>query len=224
MQWIRNPQIERELYERLRKKYHTEKPLPHLTEVIGCLTRSYFDRFEPLQLTDRELALFSIGFGLETVILRDEDTPAPESVQLDGLWLTPDYTTVSEGELDLKSTRMYPGEDGSPKRGLPEGWKIQFMAYAYRWMLQQEQAMPVERYEIPYSVGIVYLGAAEIACGTFMFKRDELVENWAYVQSRKDIYMQYVEKQRCPAPYAFNQDWECNYCRYSLRCQTRSKE
>jgi hypothetical protein len=64
-------QLRNELIGRLRDKYITDREdWPHLSEVIYCLTKSYFERTDPIQVTEKELLYFSIGFALEDVLLR----------------------------------------------------------------------------------------------------------------------------------------------------------
>lgn len=225
MDWNRNPQIETELYDRLRAKYMTEKPLPHLTELIYCLTRSYNDRFNPIAITNKELIYFAVGFGLEEVILRDSSASLPQSEELDKVWLTPDYFILSSsgGELDLKSTRMYANPDGQPKMGWPDTWIEQFKGYAYKSNYDVIQSQD-KLVGVLYSVGIIYLIPAELVCGTFTFTKQELIDNWEHITQRRDTYMDYIVKGEIPTPFKHNLDWECKNCRYKLRCDTLSME
>ena len=222
MEFRRDPQLERELYTRLREKYRTEKPLPHLTELLYCLTRSYFDRVDPLLPTDKELVYFAVGFGLEEVILRSKGAAAPESTQLDGIWLTPDYVRLTGGEMDLKSTRMYPGsDDGTPKMGWPDTWIEQFKSYAYRMALSAHGLVPAT---VPYSVGVVFIIPAQLVCGTFIFTREELEHQWEYNKMRRGVFMLHMEHRTIPQPFTWNKEWECRSCRYVLRCQEMAKQ
>jgi len=194
-----------------------------MSSLVYCLTRSYFDEIDPLPTTDHELVLFSVGFGMEEVLLRDKDSSTPPSVEVDGVWCSEDYYTVSEGNMDLKTTRMYSNPDGSPKRGWPDTWLEQFKGYAYvrykdEILHRKENNLQPAAY--PYSVGVLYTGPAELVCGTFMFTGKELEEQWAYVQERKTVYNMFRERGMTPTPFAFNKDWECNGCRYQLRCKT----
>ena len=235
-----NPELKRELMARLRSKYLTTRPeMPHLSELLYCLTRSYYDRFDKLEATDKELLLFSIGFGLESVLLRDADSPAPVTQEVDGVWLTPDYVALSGGELDLKSTRMYPNAEGSPSMGWPDTWIEQFKGYAYRMELANTGALgptgsvvgaPHET--VQYSVGILYLGGSgkppDLECFTFVWTWKELTDNWAYVSTRKSVFMAHVNMRgvtdAIPTPFLWNKDWECRSCRYLLRCTELTKQ
>lgn len=226
MRFDQNPQLKRELLDRLRSKYLTEKPLPHLTEVLYCLTRSYFDRRDPLPPSDQELLYFAVGFGLEEVLLRDKNSEAPESEERNGLWLTPDYVTLSGGELDLKSTANYSLPDGTPKFGWPETWIEQFQAYAYHMSLRgltvmtQDETLAALPETVEYSVGVLYLHTRTIEVGTFTFTKQELLDNWERVRGRLAVYMLSHSLSQVPEPFQWNKNWECKNCRYLIRCQT----
>lgn len=214
MKFIRNGHLERELYARLEAKYHKPRPeTPHLSELLYCLTRSYYDRFQPLAPSDAEMLYFSVGFGLESVLLRDEHTFAPEVQQLDSVYMTLDYVSLEGSGVDLKTTRMMPNKDGSgvPTTDWPGTWLKQFMAYAK--LLGSAD----------YTVAVLYLGGRgaqpELVVGTFSWTQEEIDANWAYVQNRKAVYMAHIEGQRVPQPFAYNEEWECRTCRYLLRCQ-----
>src|SRR5437667_6697 len=46
------------------------KPLPHLTELISCLTKSYYNRYDPLPINPQTALIFVMGIGLEEALLR----------------------------------------------------------------------------------------------------------------------------------------------------------
>ena len=209
MLFTRNPQLEHELYERLRLKYRKPRPdIPHLSELIYCLTRSYFQRFHPLPNTDKELLYFSVGFGLESVLLRDASSPELITLPLDGVYMTPDYIDLQGVGVDLKSTRMYSLPSGEPKSGWPETWIQQFKAYA-KLMGSSE-----------YSVAIVYLLPPDLVVGTFKWTQEEIDTNWTYIKTRAAVYKAFIDKKTLPTPFSWNERWECNSCSYKLRCDT----
>jgi len=230
MRFYRDPQIERELLDRLKKKYLTERTGTHVSTLIYCLTKGYFDMTDPLPPTDTEMILFSVGFALEEVILRDEDSPVPEPLVLAGIHMSRDYVDTIQGQgLDLKTTRMYPGTDGEPKRGWSEGWKKQFMAYALA--MESAKYLGDDSVELPetfsYGVAIIYISAAELAAGTLTFTQQEVMDNWDYLLGRKEVYEAYIKADTVPTPFQWNEDWECKNCRYRMRCTAlanKSKE
>ena len=217
MKFEQNPRLKTELLTRLRTKYiNPRAEMPHLSELLYCLTKAAYERRSPIPVTDAELIMFCIGFGLEDVILRDDDTVAPVTVEFEGVWMTPDYVVLGpDNELDLKSTRMYPDNDGSPKRGWPEGWIKQFMAYSYREAMTRLGHAP-EYFE--YSVGIIYLTPARLEVGTLTWTRAEVLENWEKIATRRNIFMGLMGANQIPTPFSYNEDWECKTCRYKLRC------
>lgn len=224
MKFDQNPQLRKELLDRLRSKYLTPRPdMPHLSEVMYCLTRSYFDRTDPIPPSEAELLLFSVGFGLEEVLLRDQTSLAPVTSYLDGLWLTPDYVALAGGELDLKTTRMGLKRLGEDMHGVPETWLEQFKAYAYKMAQSPVTDLPET---VPYSVGVLLLASVppELVVGTFTFTKQELLDNWFRIQSRKAVYMAHFEIKTPPEPFKWNRDWECKSCRYLIRCTTISHE
>ena len=209
MKVVSNPEISREVLQRLRDKYLTPKPLPHVTELIYCLTRSYWDRLDPIEPTDHELLLFAVGFGLEEMLLRQEGQEPPKAIELDGITLTPDYIALRGGMVDLKSTRAYPDKvTREPGKGWSETWQEQFMAYAKAFG------------KLEYTVTVVYIIPAEVASFTFVFTEAELGANWQKMLQRKAQYMEALEAGKVPTPFTTNREWECRFCRYLGRCNS----
>lgn len=220
MEVERNHVLEVELLNRVRNKWITPKSMPHTTGLIYCLTKSYYDQTAPLPPTDNETLLFSIGFALEGVWIRDENiNENPPAELVEGIWMSPDYVTFGGSEMDLKSTRMRSSEDGTPQRGFSDGWQKQFMAYAYRWAMDKYGEIPAV---VPYNVGILYLVGAELRCFQLTFTRQEILENMEYLKTRLNIYNAFAGTNSVPTPYAFNESWECKNCRYAYRCQAAS--
>lgn len=251
VEYQENPQLKNELLDRLRVKYGGVRPeYPHLSDLLGCLTKSYYNQKQFINNTEQELLYFSIGFGLEKVILRDEEPDeeynclianSPPMVQLDGVYLTPDYVATAGGQLDLKSTRMYADKDtGQPKRGFPDTWMEQFMGYAWlehvqKVELDENGLHDLESYSstgftgalpesLTYSVGVVYLIPAQLEAGTFTFPMADVLENWNRVQMRKTIFMAHMGMDTPPDPFTYNKDWECKGCKYILRCEDIARQ
>lgn len=91
----------------------------HVSSLIYCLSREWYAQHDPLPVTDKEVALFAIGYGLERVLIsRDRAEP----FEVDGITLSPDMTLLGLTS-DLKSTRMAPNTSagcavcGEPYRG-----------------------------------------------------------------------------------------------------------
>jgi hypothetical protein len=206
-----NPRVKATALKYMREKYLTPKPFPHVAELIYCLTKSYFDRTDPIPPQDNEVLLFAIGFGLEKVMLpKDYES---KSKQIDGIYYTPDL--VLEGETtEIKTTRMKYTE-GSIK--VPETWLQQTKSYCH---CENTNSMNLAilhitgNYRPPFPL---------VAGYTVHFTNDELENNWKYILFRKGVLADAIGKSIMPAPYSFCQiEWECEHCRYKLRCQSLS--
>ena len=64
MKWVENDRLSDRLLDIIAEDMKLNKPLPHVTELIYCLTRSYHDRFDYIPLSPKEVVLFSIGVDL----------------------------------------------------------------------------------------------------------------------------------------------------------------
>ena len=204
MEYIENKELRDELLGRLIKKFEVDRSdVPHVTELTNCLTKSYLDRVEPIEHDDQTLIGFMVGFALEQVLLRDEGQGAPPVEEFEGIFLSKDYVDLYGETLDLKSTRMFPGDDGTPKTGWPEGWMSQFMAYLRPRLEGNED----ER--IPFGVAVVYIVARRLEVGTLVFGRQEIYDQWDWLLMRRAIYMKALASGEAPTPFKHNRDWEC---------------
>lgn len=146
LQWTRNPELEGELYARMRRKYVQDRTKElHFSDTLYCLTKAYWNKTDPIPVDDQALGYFAIGFALEEVVLKTPPTVNQINTEIhsfannsdmvaqaihdlytksgvqpymyEGLHFSPDYTMTSQdGEMDLKSTRMGMDDDGRPKR------------------------------------------------------------------------------------------------------------
>lgn len=146
------PDLREAMLQALRDEYMTDRLRPglHMSSLIYCLTKTYWDHHDPEPPTEREVALWSIGYAMERVMIHRLGV---EPLVVDGIHMTPDFKLMEVA--DLKTTRKAPtisnGCDvcGEPFRGhtaakmghayvatsmpfqFPMGWKRQFMAYRY---------------------------------------------------------------------------------------------
>ena len=117
----------------LRSEYQLgeERPGIHQSALSYCLTKTFWAQDEPIPPSDEEAILFSIGFGMERVLLRPAED-MPEAFEVDGITLSLDSLQAFDIPVDLKSTRMRAaGRKDAGGFQIPEGWKRQFMAYRY---------------------------------------------------------------------------------------------
>lgn len=186
----------------------------HVSQLIYCLTRSYYDQVSPLPLNPGETLLFSTGLGLEAVLLRPHRKAATGETEgihwsVDGL----DYeelTPLSE----FKSTRL------SANRGpedLPATWVKQLLAYMYG--TGEGEAILA----ILHLMGSYAPPFPTLKCWHMYATKEEIQANWGWLQKRKKILEEHLAKGIQPKQFTYNEDWECTTgpCRYLLICQAR---
>lgn len=210
-----NPVIEREILDELRRKYIDESWQDrargiHLTNLIYCLTRSFYGFTDPLPPSDKEVMLFALGFGLEAVLLREGSKMPPG--EKDGIHYSPDFIPLRSAQVvgELKTTRM-----SYDKTKLPETWLEQVMGYCYAEGLSSCDIAVLHmlgNYKPPFPT---------MRGWHFEFDPDELQNHWNNMLDRKDVLLNALATGEPPMPKQFCKDWECQYgpCRYSLRCQ-----
>jgi len=184
----------------------------HVSQLIYCLTRSYYDQTSPLPLNPQEAMLFSTGIGLETVLLRPR-MKAP-SGEKDGIHCPVDGLNI-EGPVPLvefKSTRLSASK--GPEE-LPKTWVKQIMAYMYATE-QREATLAVLHlmgsYHPPFPV---------LKCWRMTATDKEVWDNWQWLLDRKRILEAHLVRQEAPKQFKWNEPWECTTgpCKYLLLCQ-----
>jgi len=206
------PSLSESIILALEEDYRLEKPMPHLTELIYCLTRSYWDRFQPVPSTDNERLMFAIGIGLERSLLRGNDRPEPRQVR--GIWLSPDSFILNSLEMELKTTRASIKTFAS--NGFPESWLKQIKAYCLT-VPSLSYRLVVLHLMGNYSPPFPMLKSYELT-----FDWQELQDNWEWLEGRRDAYQEFILSETPPDSFTYNEDWECTNCRYLLRCQART--
>jgi len=196
-------------------EYRTEKPFPHLTELIYCLTRSYLDRKEPMPPTEREILLFALGFGLEKLLLKQLRTHILGNV--DGVHYEMDFLSFTGIPGELKTTRASSKKFAEEEGFFPETWKRQILGYMY--------CQNILKYEliVLFLMGDYKPPFPQLACYTIEASTEELEKNWQWILERKTILSNAIEKSILPPP-VFHFDWECKECRYSIRCEVARME
>jgi len=206
-----NPELDRKILDALAEKYHLMEKREgiHLSTLIGCLTRSYLDLKSPVELTDTELLLFSTGYGLQDVMTpKDAETPL---IECDGVVYRPDleFTLELDGVaqlVEMKSTRA--GVKRYQEGDLPESWIIYMKAGCY-----------IRKVNF-YNLVVIYVAerpAAKIVSETLYFDEDEILDNWTYILSRRDIYKNAVDTDTIIMP---EETWQCTNCRYNMQCKS----
>ncbi|KKL78130.1 hypothetical protein LCGC14_2027870, partial [marine sediment metagenome] len=124
MEWTEDSSLATRMLRDLGEEIWIDKHLPHVTELIYCLTRSWYQRRKPLPFTPREVLLFSTGVGLEGVLLKRHKQQV-DGVR-DGIGYATDFLTYEGYPGELKLTRL------SAKKGpdeLPSTWMRQILSY-----------------------------------------------------------------------------------------------
>jgi len=177
----------------------------HLTQLIYCLTSSYWTKTAPLAFTKEAALTMGLGVALEHLLIPEEMRAKPGVCE--GIEYSPDFWFRGEIPCELKTTRM--SSKKTHTRELPETWLQQIKGYCYA------------EEKLEYRLGIVHLLGAyrppfpEILALKFHFTQRELQDNWDYLLWRKAIYTQALANGQPPVPGKWCQDWECKWCRYA---------
>ena len=222
MKRVENPQLTKDILTRLGELYidRGRHEGIHLTDLIYCLTKSYHDRTDPLPPTDRELMLFSVGLSLQMVLIPPEQNAMV--LERDGILCSPDFISIGGRLSELKTTRtsmMEKNKDTGVRgyKDLPQTWYEQIMGYSYAAGLQE------------YELAVLHLmGDYAPPFPTLMgwrlsFDREELEKYWLYIKGRKLVLEATIEVHIPPKPFQWCKEWECDGCRYKLRCDVVSQ-
>lgn len=196
----------------------------HLSELIYCLTKSWYKRRMPgFQPNEKETLLFSTGLGLESVMLRPHQQQV--AMRLDDVHMTADFLT------DFST--VIPGEFKTTRRGtkrfiqdaledtVSEGWRKQVLGYmkglsGYTGRVR-EMIMAVlflmGNYSPPFPELMVWRVEAT---------DEEVEENWEWIKERRKVYAAYLDTDDAPPSFQYNMPWECDDCRLKVLCQARA--
>lgn len=196
------------------------KHLPHVTELIYCLTRSWYNRFQPVHISQREVTIFLLGSLLEVILLQKQKYHVGGIV--DGISFESDFIAAYDDiPGELKTTRMSASRDPSmptDKGGLPQTWIKQILSYM-RCLDVREMSLVVffllGDYKPPFPSLKAWRVVADI---------EEIVRNWIWLEDRRDTYLLAVERAIPPTPFEHNEEWECENCPYLFYCKAHRLE
>lgn len=177
----------------------------HLTELIYCLTSSYWDRIMPMPIEKEQALTMALGIGFEKLLIPPEMRAKPGTCE--GVDYSPDFWFKDDMPSELKTTRM--STKKTHTRDFPETWRQQIMGYCY-----------AEK-KLEYGLSIVHLMGGykppfpEILAVKFKFEQQELQDNWDYLMWRRKVYIESFATQQPPTPTRWCQSWECKNCRYA---------
>ena len=212
---VHNPEMEKYALTHLSDLYNIRQQRQgiHLSTVIYCLTRAYFDFTQYIQPTEEEVMLFALGYGLQDVLTPQE--AITEVFEKDGIIYSPDFllkvtdTSIKNyGQyFEVKTTRM-----SSNKPDLPETWVEYIMGGCY--------IRDITEYELVvlYMMGNWKPPFPKIYAETLKFDQEEILENWYNIVSRRDVLKDSLQYKYTPTPTFWCKEWECKYCRYKIVC------
>lgn len=178
---------------------------PSVTDLIGCLTKSWWDVRAQLEPDDKAKMFMLIGLGLEKSLLVSHRDGVSKGSK-DGVFFHSDSWQGGR-LLELKSTR------GSKKKydegDFPERYLRQIKSYC------------VEHGVREVDLAVIFVIPAELTVYHIEFSELELHSHWKWVLARKAVWDQAVEENQAPPSFQTNEEWECKGCVYKLICDTR---
>jgi len=187
----------------------------HLSSLVYCLTKSYWDLTSPLPPTEEEVMLFASGYGLQDILTPKEATiPLYE---VDGIIYSPDLLIkVDDGQyVEIKTTRA---SLNTLLKDLPETWIEYIKGGCY-----------IRNINVYHLAIFCLMGTWKppfpiLHCETLTFTDEELKENWNYILNRKEELEFSLRKRVPPEPFKWSKEWECRNCRYKLKCDVLENE
>ena len=180
----------------------------HLTELIYCLTRGFYERINPIPRTDKDNILLGLGIALERLLIPIEQRVSAGTK--DGIDYSPDFYFKDNEPAELKTTRM--STKKTLTREFPETWLQQIKGYCYC------AGKLIYRLGVLHLLGDYHPPFPEILAVRFIFTEQELKDNWNYLLNRKSIYIKAFVDGIPPEPRRWCQKWECSTCQYIERC------
>ena len=208
MERILEPSLDREILEHISGLYgiNNQREGIHLSTLVYCLTRSYFNLTNYTKPTDEEVMLFALGYGLQDVLTPDK-AEAP-LYELEGITYSPDFQIITgDGKtVEVKTTRM------SLNKDLPETWLVYMMGGCH--------ILSINEYYLTvlYMMGNWKPPFPQLRSFKLTFTEEELNSNWLYLLDRKEVLEDAIATGKPPQPFTYCYDWECKHCRLKLQC------
>lgn len=234
-----NPELQRRVLNHLAAQYRiSEVREPnHLSSYIGCRTKTFFDQHQAIMLTDQEVMLFAIGYGLQDVLT--PKNARAEVWEFEGVIYRPDMTfsagtdtqelpfgtinspvaAVSNIPLDL--TELKTTRKSAKHHYLDDAIPPTWLSY----MKGGCKIAHTDKYDliVLYMMGNYAPPFPQIYCDTFFFTQEEIDENWAIIKDNKSVLDEALKSGNPPNPFQHCFDWECTYCRYKMMCEQLCK-
>ena len=207
----------RVLLEGIKQHLHKDMPLPHVTELIYCLTKAYWQRTIPADLTDEEALLFSVGHGLQGLIIPGREVRGV----CEGIHWSADQLDMAGDSIivgELKTTRK-----SARKDDIPDGWLKQIMAYCYA------NKTTLAHLAILHMMGNYRPPFPMLKVWRLEFEQDEVEKNWTRLLFRWALLARALHDDIVPGPTKWCDAWECplmsskGRCGYELLCRVEMK-
>lgn len=200
--------------------------VPHVTELIYCLTKSYLNRYDPIGESDETITIFLLGTLLERILLQKEKYHISDIV--DGISFETDFiASYNDIPGELKSTRISAKRDPI---ALPLNWKRQVLCYMYTLLKLNIIKLDDEGYAV-FSFVIFHLmgkyNPPFPLLKTWKVRADIslVLKNWIWIEERRDVFNDAIATQTIPEPFQYNEDYECEHCPYlNYYCRGREAE
>lgn len=237
LEWREDPGAAKMILDAIRGEMGGPREMsdePHLTELIYCLTKSWFGRYGDVFAgkdinvlpTDEEVEIWSLGIGLEKVILAPHKRH--ERGVFEGIRYELDVLFGFAGlDGELKTTRISSKNlpykmDSKTKQveyNMPEGWEKQMLGYW--WIKNQLTGDDKEMLFIPWHLmGSYSPPFPQVKAWRVRPVAGAAEENWAWLQERKEIYQAHLDEGSPPEPFKYNMPYECDGCRLKLICDS----
>lgn len=224
MNFTRNDQLAEELLRKIAKSQQGEDRTfqhPSVTDLIQCLTKSFYNMQEPVEESAQTNLYYLIGLGVEKALIGGlQHTKANGEFEgvfyhLDSL----DAGSAEGGWFELKTTRISPdATKNNPLSGIER-----YLAPGHGFGLNQILAYAKTQNLRELDFGIVYLIQAKFEVWRVSFTQEEIDTHWEWMQIRKGVFNKAMEDNWPPEQYQWNQDWECKNCSYVLRCELKQR-
>jgi len=194
------PPVVDEILNQLSEDYglSMERPGIHCTETIYCLRKAFWNKTDPIKASPQETLYFLFGLGLQDALIKS--CPS-QPIIVDGIWMSPDYYK-DDVLAELKTTMI--GQKRLDAYDFPEGWVKQLMCYCYGYKVNRAVLI------------VVTLIRRELFTYVLSFTDEELCLNWSWILGRAFTLRTSLDSNLVPDEQG--SDWECNSCRYRLRC------
>jgi len=213
MEIVDNPELNKLMFKYLIDKYKIleRRAGLHLSSLVGCLTRSFYDTTpNPIDPTESECMLFVTGYGLQEVLTpKNASTPLYEEA---GITYSPDFElALGDYTFELKSTRI-----SASNPDLNENW-IEYMLGGCHILKKNTYNLSaihlMGNYKPPFPI---------LNTKTIIFTDEEIANNWEYLLVRKEVLEEAISNKKPPLPFQHCKEWECKYCRYKMQCEAVS--